>query len=205
MVLKNNIKKGFAGLGIAAILSMSLVTGVSASDATTKINDVELEVISSTIGSNGLLLETAGVTGDGFGTIELKSNPETYETGFVDKFTVTDLRGTQAGYNLQVSAGAFESAGHTLPTGSLTIDPLTNIERVGDGLGEGPVSSLTATTIIDEGSVEVLSAPAGDGAGIFDITFDSDALGLTVDATTAKIGSYETTLTWDLHATPTAE
>lgn len=205
MVFKSKFTRGITAASLMAVLGMSLVTGVSAdTGAVTKVNDVDLTINSSTVGNGGLDLATSPIAG--FGAIELGSNPEVHNTSFTDKFTVTDLRGTQAGYALSVEASPFTNmgTGHALPNGSLTLDAVSTIERVGTGTGVLPVSQLTTTTAIDDGVIKVLNAPEGTGAGIFDVKFAADALGLTVDATTAKVGTYESTLTWNLNSTPSA-
>lgn len=205
MVLKNKLKKGFAGASLIAILGMSLVTGVSAStDGVVKSNDVDLTINSSPVGNGGLDLRTSEIID--FGAIELGDNPELYNTSFESNFTVTDLRGTQEGYSLSLAASQFENEdGHKLPAGSLSLDGIASVERVGTGTGHLPETQLNSLTAIDDGEVKIVNAEVGKGAGVFDINFDEDALGLTVDATTAKVGTYESTLIWNLQATPVAE
>lgn len=202
MVLKK-VKKGFIGAGLVAVLGMSLVTGVSANEHTTKVNDVNLTVESSTVGNNGLLLETPEIRD--FGAIELMSTPQKYTTGFEGKVKITDLRGTHDGWALSVGATPFENENnHQLPKGSLTLDGVSLVERAAEGIGEIPRPALTKTTAIDNGNVLVINALEGKGAGVFDVSFASDALELTVDATTAEVGAYTSTLTWNLQSTPNA-
>src|SRR5690625_2133045 len=61
---------------------------------------------------------------------------------------------------------------------------------------------MDSNKVIDDGSVKVLSASAGKGRGEFDFKFPSNALTLNVDASTAKSGTYTSTLTWDLVQAP---
>lgn len=200
-----SIFKKVVGAGLVTVMSLGFATGAMAdtSGDVSQTNDVDLTIESSTVGNGGLDLSTSPITS--FGTIELKANPQTYKTSFEDKFTITDLRGTQDGWSLSVSASPFDRGGHQLPKGSLTLDGVKDIERVGEGVGELPDKKLQQTTVIDDGEVLVLNAEKGKGAGVFDAQFNEDALGLTVDATTAKVGTYESTLTWNLQSTPSAE
>lgn len=203
MVLKDKLKKGFVGAGLVAVLGMSLATGVSADDGgVVKSNKVDLTIKSAPVGNGGLDLNTAEIKD--FGEIELGELPKVHKVGFENSFTVTDLRGTQEGYSLSLEASPFTNheSGHQLPTGSLTLDAVESVDRVGTGTGELPVTELTSKKAIDDGGVLVLNAEKGKGAGIFKVTFAEDALGLTVDATTAKVGKYESTLTWNLQSTP---
>lgn len=185
--------------GIAALLtSLSITTGALAAD-TTKTNDVDV-----TIKSGEFSLATPEI--NSFGEIELKATPQTYKTSFKDKFTVKDLRGTQAGWRVDVSATPFSDGTNTLPKGTLSLAPVENIERVGTGQGGLPVKNMDSNTVIDDGAVSVIKANPGSGMGVFDFSFPEDALSIVIDATTAKVSGdstkYTSTLTWDLVQAP---
>lgn len=157
-----------------------------------------------------------------FGNIVLKTQPKTYLASFASPINVRDLTGTQQGWRLDVSAQPFTvvtpeggfapgTSAFKLPNGSLSLTPLTKIERVGTGQGELPVNNLSSQTILDDGPVTVASAAPGTGMGEFNLTFPIDALSLTVDATTARtdivnyskdLTPYESTLTWNLVSAP---
>ena len=179
-------------VSLVAMLSMFFATGALAD---TKTNDVDV-----TIQAGEFSLATPSIKS--FGNITLQSTPQTYKTSFDGKFTVKDLRGTQAGWRLDVEASQFTNGASTLTVGSLSIEPISNITRVGTGSGELPTVSMNSNQVIDDGKVEVARAKAGTGMGVFDITFPTDALSLVVDATTAKVGTYESTLTWNLVLAP---
>lgn len=178
--------------GVALVASLTMATGVFAD---TQTNDVDI-----TVKGGEFSLKTSSI--ESFGDITLKANPETYKTSFNSKFTTKDLRGTHAGWRLDVSASPFDNGNHKLPNGSLSLDPISKIDRVGTGSGGSPTKSMNSNTVIDDGKVEVAKAASGAGMGVFDITFPNNALSLVVDATTAKSGSYESTLTWDLVQAP---
>lgn len=200
------LKKKLLTTGLVAVMSLGFASGALANEGgnVVKTNDVELTIKSANVGVGGLDLITSPVVNGGFGEIELEADPKTHYTGFEDDFTVKDLRGTHEGWKLTVEASQFDSGDYRLPKGSLTLDSVANIERVGEGSSAMPVVELNRTTIIDDGAIEVASAEEGTGMGVFNISFNEDALGLTIDSTTAKVGNYNSTLTWTLHATPDA-
>ena|SRR5690625_166248 len=191
-LIMKNLKKKALVTGAAIVVSLTMVTGVSAD---TQSNDVDIEIEGGEVS-----LETSAI--ETFGTIVLEATPQTYETSFENDFTVTDLSGTHEGWRVDVSASHFLNGEDILPEGSLSLDPVSNIERVGTGYGSLPVKSMETNTIIDSGTNTVVEAEEGSGMGVFDITFPTDALSLTVDATIAKAGEYESTLTWDLISAP---
>lgn len=195
------LKKSIAGVGIVAMLGMSMITGVSADTPINKANDVDVTIKAPNSGVGGLKLETAGIKS--FGNIELEPTAKTYQTDFSDKFEVQDLRGTHAGWSLDVAASQFENAtGDFLPKGTLTLERDGKVTTSGNS--ELPIFTK-GRVAIDDGKVNVLDAPKnlkGSGAGVFDVEFTEDALEITVDATTAKAGKYESTLSWELKSVP---
>lgn len=180
-------------LGLA--MSFSLITEALAD---TKTNDVSITV-------NGGEFSLTTPTIKPYGDITLQATPQTYKTSFNGKFTVKDIRGTQEGWRLDVSASQLSGGAggvNKIPKGSLSLQPISTISRVGVGSGAAPTKVMLTNTAIDNGAVVVAKASAGTGMGVFDITFPTDALSLVVDATTAKAGSYSSTLTWNLVQAP---
>lgn len=184
-------KKVFA-IGFALILTLTMTTGVFAD---TKTNEVDITVKSGEFSVTPPSIKS-------FPEVTLQESAKTYKTSFEDVFVVKDLRGTQAGWRLDVSASPLTNGSSEFPKGSLSLQPLSDIERVGTGQGGSPTKSMNSNIVIDDGKIEVAKADAGSGMGVFDITFPSNALSLVVDATTAKTGTYESTLTWDLVQAP---
>jgi len=203
---KFNMRKVLATSMIAGVAFTAFATGATAGEQETKSNTVNFGLI-----SGGIELQTPEVLP--FGDITLKPTPETYHTSFEGSFNVKDLTGTQDGWRLDVSATPFTSTGdlaHELPTGSFSMDNVSNITRVEDGTGTLPSKSYSGIKEIDGGVVNVAAAAKGEGAGVFDISFDKDNLSLEVDSTTAKTDpvepggktKYVSTLTWDLVQAP---
>lgn len=183
-----NFKKNMIFITLVTVFSLLFATGALAD---TKTNDISI-----TVQSGEFTVTTSNI--NPFGEITLKETAETYTTSFANAFTIKDLRGTQEGWRLDVEASQFTSGTHALPVGSLSLAPIESIT----GSGPLPTISTTENVIIDNGKVEIAKAEAGKGMGMFELTFPSDALSLVVDATTAKVGTYESTLSWTLVAAP---
>lgn len=204
MVL-NNLKRGLVGASLATVLGLTAVTGVSANEV--KTNEVNITITAPEVAFD---LQVPNIKD--FGTIELKATPQSYTTGFKSdskspngNFGIIDLRGTHAGWNLTVQASTFEnkSTGHKLPTGSLTLGG--QVEGVSLGSSPDPgIKSIARTAIDDGAALSVERFEPGSGMGQFDYKFADDALEITVDSKTAKVGTYSSTLTWTLYTGPNA-
>lgn len=189
--------KGFIATLLVGVLSLSFSTGAFAATETKKDVNVQIQ-------GGEFSLATSDIAT--FGNVTLKDQPVTYNTSFNNKFTVKDLRGTQAGWRLDVSATPFTDGKNTLPKGSLSLTPLSSINRVGVGQGAVPVKTTTSNKVIDDGAVTYAKANAGGGMGVFDMSFPQDALSVVIDPTTAKLidtsANYKSTLTWNLVQAP---
>lgn len=161
---------------------------------TIKQQDVSIEIL-----GDGLSLETSPI--QSFGNIALKGEPKTYKTSFESPIKIKDLRGTHEGWTLSVQASQFTNEnGYKLPKGSITLDGVKTVN------GESEINvHLNQTTVIDDGSVIVAHANEGQGMGAVELIFNDDAIGLTIDPATAKLGTYTSTITWTLQATPIAD
>lgn len=163
-------------------------------ESATKQQDVNIEIL-----GDGLSLETSPI--QSFGNIALKGEPKTYKTSFESPIKIKDLRGTHEGWTLSVQASQFTNEkGYKLPKGSMTLDGVKTVN------GESEINvHLNQTTVIDDGSVIVAHANEGQGMGAVELIFNDDAIGLTIDPATAKLGTYTSTITWTLQATPIAD
>ena len=181
------------------LFSLVFASTVSA-NSTTQTNEVDVTILP------GEFSLAAPEISDDFGSVKLDVKAQKLQASFGEPFTVTDLRGTQEGWRLEVQADLLTNGEHTLPEASLAIKPVENIERVSNGLGDLPTPSQTLAKPIDGSpSVVLVSAPKGSGMGVYDITLPEDALEVTIDALTARTdngGVYETTLNWTLVQAP---
>jgi len=171
----------------------STETGTPGNEQTNQIN--------ASIINGDLLLDPVAM--EDFEDIPLSPEASTHYASITAPLKVTDARGTNEGWSLNVSATPFASVDHALPAGSLTLKGVESITATSTTPGVVPSNTLSATTVIDDGSVVVAEALNGEGAGVFEIAFPQDALGLTVDPGTAEIGDYSSTVTWTLASTPT--
>lgn len=181
--------------------------------------DGQSDDVDFVLNSGILELQTAPI--QSFGEIQIDNQIKPYKTSFESAFNIKDLRGTQAGWRLDVSATQFKvvepiggfkagTSANKLPIGSLTLSPLESINRIGIGDGGLPVNKLSGNTIIDDGIVTVATANMGDGVGEFDLVFPEGALTLVINPATAKVDTvnypngtpYESTLTWTLVSAP---
>lgn len=197
--------KRLLSIGLVGVLSVGMMTtSVFAADDNSKTatNDVSVN-----ISSGGLELKTPEIIN--FEDVVIKSEKETYYTGFNSNgetdgnVRVSDLRGTAQGWNVKVKATQFANgSAHQLPKGSLAINGVKGIVALDGTTNNMPTSELSETDILDDGDVLIANANKEHGLGVYDIQFNDDVLGLTVDAKTAKTGSYTSTLTWTLESTP---
>lgn len=182
-------------------------------------SDSQSDDIDFLLDSGTLELQTSPIKS--FGKIKISNQIKSYKTSFDTVFNIKDLRGTQEGWRLDVSATQFKvvepsggfkagTSAHILPVGTLTLSPLESISRVGTGNGNLPVNRLNSNTVIDDGIVTVASANKGDGAGEFNLKFPENALTLIINPATAKVDKinypngtpYEATVTWTLVSAP---
>ena len=121
---------------------------------------------------------------------------------------VADVRGTNAGWTLNVS-----SAGGTLSSvrGATITLPQGTVSSSGDimvssNLSKAPNGTLSMgrTIAVDGGSAPVLGASINSGAGISTDSLDPAAITLNVDANSAAKGNYTGALNWTLSDTAQA-
>lgn len=112
------------------------------------------------------------------------------------------------GWKVSVSATPFNQVNGSLqlPSNTLKLKGIQSITQT-SGTSALPVSAGSPWTI-DQGSVEILNAPAGAGEGEFDITFVPDALELSVDTSDIVVDPlnnptiYQSTITWSMSVGP---
>ena len=110
--------------GVLASTGILLSITFSPAMATTTTDDIESTVTGGSLTATGLAPTMSGVTLNGTRTQE--------STGESAEWTITDARGSGAGWSLSASATDFKSAAgspdttaRTLPVGNLTITPGT--------------------------------------------------------------------------------
>lgn len=119
---------------------------------------------------------------------------------------VADVRGTNAGWTLNVSgtsgaASAINGATITLPEGVVTSSGAINAN--GSGTAEAPNGAISTgrTITVDGATVSVLSAAATHGAGISTDSLNPADITLNVNANAASKGTFTGALNWTLSDT----
>lgn len=123
-----------------------------------------------------------------FGSHPISTEDEVYANEKDDTATVTDVRGTAAGWKVSVTqSDDFKNGTSTLDGAAITLKGTANNETVVNG---GTLAKGTA--------VDVWSADAGKGNGVSTMTADKTS-SLSVPGATKKMqGKYTTSLTWSL-------
>lgn len=189
--------KKLIGVGVTAVMGLTFATGALADSSKTTDLDV-------TIKGAGLSLEVPTVKP--MNDIVLTKDRERYYIGFDGDFVIKDLRGTQAGWRLDVAATRLTEvkSGYQLPFGSLWPEITGNIKATSPDYDTDKLPSFgNSLSNIDAGPVTLVTAEEGMGMGSFEISFkDGEALFLQVDPVSAKEGTYESTITWNLVTAP---
>lgn len=211
---------------------LEVIPPLDPDDEDTPDVDIDLEVP----GTTGPLSITKAVTMD-FGSQVISNQDQTYnmvaemqplrETGelvpYVSFAQVQDLRGTNAGWDLQVSLSDFESqTQNNILTGAAITFVDGSISYDGNNQTNTPTAHDAGLTILPNGAARsVMTAEEGKGAGASSVVWgnqadlnaqfadeevevvENDAIRLFIPGTTAKDATtYESTLTWELTATP---
>lgn len=135
-----------------------------------------------------------------FDTVTLSERPNIVTTN-ITPIIIKDWREGTNKWRLDVSANQMKLAGQSfyLPKGTMKLKAVSSINRK-SGSGSMPTKKLTTTQVIDDGQVTVVES--SNARGEYDIVFPSNALELIIDPTTAKIGTYESTISWDFINAP---
>lgn len=196
-----------ASVGMVGIIGLGMMgTAVLAApaDDSEKVheNNVDINVL-----SGGLHLDIPEIVN--FEDVVITGEKATYFTSFdrtgntAGDLRVSDLRGTAAGWSVKVDATQFENTeGHKLPTGSLSLEGVKAVPALDGTSTNMPTAEHISTQVIDEGAILIANATPENGLGVYGIQFEDDNLGLTVDAKSALVGNYTSTLTWTLESTP---
>lgn len=197
--------------------------------------DIDLEVP----GTTGPLSIVKAATMN-FGSQVISNQDQTYamvaemqplkETGelvpYVSFAQVQDLRGTNEGWDLQVSLSEFESnTQNNVLTGAQIEFVGSRIQYEGNNAANAPTAHEDGLTILPNGAARsVMTAAEGQGAGASSVVWGNQAelneqfadnsievvrnraIELSIPGATAKDATtYESTLTWELTATPSED
>lgn len=127
------------------------------------------------------------------------SKPIEVRLDFEMPVQVIDIREEHDGWELSVSSSLLKKKGgtYTLPKGTVSLEPLKEIRAINPN-AILPTNELHTTTVIDDGSVLVASAEAGEGMGSFELDFGEKPLILNIDQNIKETGTFEAVLSWGL-------
>ncbi|WP_086314596.1 hypothetical protein A5821_002179 [Enterococcus sp. 7F3_DIV0205] len=189
----NKILVGIAA--ISMIFSTSMV--VNAEEMVDQESKSDIGFTAPTEGALTLL----NVADFDFGSNPISAKDEVYKSKTDTATTVQDIRGTEAGWTVQVAQnGQFKADKKELTNAQITLKTPT--------ISDKSTGSATAKTDVvlntDGSSATILDAEAGFGNGVTIESFGKDAAVLAVPGETVKVAKqYETTLTWTLLDQPT--
>lgn len=155
-------------------------------------------------------LAVPGTFGFGEQTLSSQSQDYTLNAGTNPTVTVTDNRGTGAGWEVTVQATRLENAlDKELDGGNIVIDPAKNVNGNGSVAAAPDVATdpVYADAVGTDGQpvpVKIVSAKSDNhqGMGQWDVSWDDSQIHLKVAPGEAYKGAYATTMTWTLYNTP---
>ena len=175
-------RKTLYGMVTAVALSAMLVVPAMAQDTTTAVVTA------------GTLSITAAVPVDNFVGRNITGAAQT-TTATMDPYTVSDLRGSGAGWHVTGVASTFTATGATLAPGSLKTAAFT-VES-NDTTSPDPTNLGIKT--LDAGAVTLASAATNAGMGNYNFAANEFTLTLPADV---KAGGYVSTLTVSVTTAP---
>ncbi|MBO0431695.1 WxL domain-containing protein [Enterococcus sp. DIV0660C] len=187
------MKKVIMGLVLSATL-LSATAGATVYAAEVDQKNTTGEVGFKTPDSGALTLVSAADLDFGMHAISAADEVYTSETDTVS--TVQDIRGTEAGWALQVSEnGQFKNGTHELTNAEITlVSP--SIDANSTAIAHEKTGVALKTT--NEAAV-IMDAQTGEGNGLAIEDFAKGTASLSVPGATVKVaGQYTTTLNWVL-------
>lgn len=180
-----------------------------------------ISLTSTTTTRDALYVKSTGTPITNIGVVDNTDIPKD-DTVYTPGYSVTDRRGTGAGWNLTLTLGDFveqnvasDDTEHTLKGAQLSFPEITPNTTKDAFHSVAPTSF--AKTFDAGGKAKVLMSAAKDqGMGLWEARYNSRALELSDGSTTEKkpiqlsvpgnnyAGQYQATLTWNLSDSPTA-
>jgi hypothetical protein len=171
------------------ILTLTLILGLLAATAlAVYAEDATVTISGGSLSETAANVSMSGVTLDG--------TDQTSTSAFGDNsWSVTDARGTGAGWNVTIASTDFTDTGKTIDISAA--DSLFKIQLTADHItvtagSAAPTSSVTSLTSIADSTLKILSA-ADDGTGMGSYAYQPNfELGVAAET---YAGSYTATLT----------
>lgn len=184
----NKILVGLAVLSM--VFSTSMV--VNAEESVDQASKSDIGFTAPTEGALTLL----NVADFDFGSNPISAKDEVYKNKTETTTTVQDIRGTEAGWTVQVAEkGQLKAGEKELESAQITLKTPTISEK---STGSADVKKEVILNT-DGSSATILDAESGLGNGVTIESFGKEAAVLEVPGETVKVAKqYETTLTWTL-------
>ncbi|RAP73687.1 WxL domain-containing protein [Paenibacillus montanisoli] len=175
---------------------VSLTTGAP----TTPVDPIYPNVPDGSTGNIGALT-IDNITSLEFGSWQVSNTTLTVASTISNPNTqVTDVRGTGAGWKLQVASSTFASGGNTLKGASIYL-PAGTAQTISGNTSTAPVLNAVTLDTTAGTAVDLMSAEAGSGMGTWADLMDPTQIKLTIPAGNLA-GNYTATLTWTLVDAP---
>ncbi|EOH92008.1 WxL domain-containing protein [Enterococcus villorum] len=188
------MKKLTAVFGVS-MLGATLMSGMGGFAAEVDSGESNGEVAFVTPSNGELTLDQ--VTSLDFDNHEIEKIDKSYEALDDHMIEVADLRGTSAGWNLQVAQSPMMSKETNTELKGASIS-LTNGNVATSNAGTA-ISVSDVTISSDNEKTLVLNAATGEGNGVTTVTYGKEGVLLNVPGKTAKVAEqYVSTLTWTL-------
>ena len=175
-------RKTLYGMVTAVALSAMLVVPAMAQDTTTAVVTA------------GTLSITAAVPVDNFVGRNITGAAQT-TTATMDPYTVSDLRGSGAGWHVTAVASQFTTAGGALAVGSL----LSSAWTVESLATNSPDPTGMTAQVLDNGAKTIATAALEAGMGRYNFSNNLFTLSLPADV---KAGTYSSTVTVSVTTAP---
>lgn len=188
------------------VLGLGTMNKVSAADATTADTTASATFVAGedpSLPGSGPLAITNVTSGVDFGSSAVSATDSTLQSSSDINVSVSDLRGTFAGWNVSVSGTPLMSDGAT-PTelkGATLALPDGTITAAATGTDATKMTAAASANVLGGGSAQI-NAPVDNGTGAITTNYKQTDIALHVIGGTARVAKYSTTLTWTLTDAP---
>ena len=197
----NTMFKKFAtGTAALALMTTVFASTTMAADTTTTITPGDFKTSEITV--SPFKDSTSGTAVDISAGLKLTGTTQTLTTA-IDVFDIIDASGSGSGWKVNVSATQFSQGGTTpnlLTTGALKLTSSPTITALDDNSDAAANIVKAQPASIDGSDVKLLSAPAGEGQGSYQVA--ALPLELTLKPSEVYAGTYNSTVTVTLTTGP---
>lgn len=185
----------------SAVLSVALISAILFTVNNASADEVGSETTTAQIIFNPGDLTLESAPSIDFGTQAIPTSTQVYsDASFTNDLSVSDLRGSDAGWKVSAKLGIFQNGGSATLAGSSIALNSASVAAEDGTLSTGPVPSSTIDLPSDSTEVSIEDAVAGTGSGLWHTTWSQ--ANLTVYPGTVKSGMSTSNIDWILSDTP---